>query len=945
MKNFLDDSPQDWSNVEFEELQRLLINYSLDYGIPFLKELAYKAGIEPGTFPEKYVNFREACAAVIKELGRQDKLRALVMKAALEETRYKNDFLNMLERPARPGTEKSSDLCLSTPPPNPYRGLHAFQYEDARYFFGREAFVQKLKTAVDCKPFVAVIGPSGCGKSSVVAAGLLPKIGKEMAVFQFRPGSPNNKPFINLLNALTPLDFPPDERQRVIQNLASDLQQRRTDLTSVISEFTQRMGGKERVLLVVEQFEELFSLYTRDVQEALIDCLMAAVRSQAPHPQPGFTLLITMRTDFWGQATANRSLADLLQDGLMILGPMTREELETAIKRPAEVAGVQFEPGLVNSILSDVGDDTGNLPLLEFALTLLWEKQVNGRLSYPAYESIGKVQGALTNYAEIFYSTLSSKDQELVQFIFTQLVQPRRSTEDTRRQATISEIGEENWGLVTQLADARLVVTDRNEEGEKTVELVHVILISHWQKLRDWMNAVRLFRVWQERLRDDLDQWQAEKQDDGGLLRGALLEEAEKWLKTIGYQLQADEREYIYRSMVANDPKKMEEWIPRYGNTDQILELADTYLNSNEIRDQIRGIQVLRYAPLPKDNSSFEIRDRLFEIIQSSNDNEVQNQAGVALFEKGYGKWSAGQLVAPGLQRAVKSKLIDVLGFIRNQPALGLKVEENAPGSYKGRIQVSAARQLISRNGGLLAIIIAFSFLASEVGNELVSQVIWSIQHILGVKANITHIFDTIDLLVSVSLSLYVLTRALIDKEPVPLWRALLTGFIAGLLSQSFRMIGDFAERLASVIQDPGVHITVNFITSPFINTMSTCLAMAVFAISMRMFYSNSYNWKKALTLAVMVSITAAITNTFLIPFLFSIEHLSSFNLLERASSYVENLPERMITLLYGFFISFSCLIGFHWGLKITSVAGKNTARVRGSNAEGTEPCIIMKYP
>jgi len=123
-------------------------------------------------------------------------------------------------------------------------------------------------------------------------------------------------------------------------------------------------------------------------------------------------MLMTLRADFMGQALSHRPLADALQDGTFILGPMNRDELRTAIQEPAEKQGAAFEPGLVNRILDDVGQEPGNLPLLEFALTLMWDQLDQGWLTHAAYEDIGRVEGALARYAEKIFSGLSEIDQE-----------------------------------------------------------------------------------------------------------------------------------------------------------------------------------------------------------------------------------------------------------------------------------------------------------------------------------------------------------------------------------------------------------------------------------------------------------------------------------------------------------------------------------------------------
>lgn len=165
----------------------------------------------------------------------------------------------------------------------------------------------------------------------------------------------------------------------------------------------------------------------------------------------------------------------------LMLGPMSQEELEAAISRPAEQQRVMFEEGLAARILDDVGGEPGNLPLLEFALTQLWERLDYGWMTHGAYEEIGRVEGALARYAQEVYDELAEGEREDARQVFVQLVQPGEGTEDTRRVATRADLGEENWALVQHLADKRLVVTGRDEAtGRETVEVVHEALIGRW---------------------------------------------------------------------------------------------------------------------------------------------------------------------------------------------------------------------------------------------------------------------------------------------------------------------------------------------------------------------------------------------------------------------------------------------------------------------------------
>ncbi|MGH2413558.1 MAG: WD40 repeat domain-containing protein, partial [Microcystaceae cyanobacterium] len=199
------------------------------------------------------------------------------------------------------------------------------------------------------------------------------------------------------------------------------------------------------------------------------------------------------------------------------------------------------------------------MPLLEFALTRLWEKQQNRVLTQQAYDEIGGVKKAIANHAEQIYQKLSENLQQQAQRIFLQLVHPGEGTEDTRRIATRAEVGENNWGLVIYLAgyQARLVVTRRNELDD-TVEVVHEALIREWGTLREWINANRQFRTWQERLKIALREWKNSNHDSGALLRGVPLTVAEDWLHKRSDEMTQEERDFIQASASQRVREKQE---------------------------------------------------------------------------------------------------------------------------------------------------------------------------------------------------------------------------------------------------------------------------------------------------------------------------------------------------------------------------------------------------
>lgn len=444
--------------------------------------------------------------------------------------------------------------------PCPYRGLFHFGPGDAEYFFGRKSFIKTLFQATQTRNFIPLLGASGSGKSSVVFAGLVPKLQQE-SHWQFTHFRPGSDPFHALALALVPLyttNLNETERLAQARQLANYLRDGDIPLADVFAQIKNNYPS-ERVLLIADQFEELYTLCPDEtIRRNFLDKL-----TTFPFERVGMVLVLTMRADFLGNALSYRPFADVLQNTDLKLGPMNREELTEVIEKPAQKLGVTFEAGLVERILDDVESEPGNLPLLEFALTELWQRRQGKELTHLAYTEIGEVQGALARHANEEYDKLSEAQRKEVRRIFIQLVRPGEGTEDTRRLATKAELGAVNWALVKQLADARLVVTSRSEEAQvETVEVVHEALIRNWGELRGWMDTDRVFRAWQERLRAGMYQWQQIENgdvtgwDESRLLRGTALAEAEEKLKQRPEDLSEGELFYIQVSVKLRDKEQ-----------------------------------------------------------------------------------------------------------------------------------------------------------------------------------------------------------------------------------------------------------------------------------------------------------------------------------------------------------------------------------------------------
>jgi class 3 adenylate cyclase len=245
----------------------------------------------------------------------------------------------------------------------PYRGLAAFQEADAAFYFGREAFVDALEQAVRTRKLVAVIvGSSGSGKSSALFAGLLPRLRKRAATSSppsDRGDSPSMPWQMRCCRCSSPglsdTDYLSETRK-----LAERLVKEEISLAEVVARILKKNKGTRQVLLVADQFEELYTLCPDErLQAAFVDELLRTVEASRHSRDGSAVILLTLRADFMGQALAHRPFADALQEASLMLGPMTRQELRVAIEKPAEMQGAAFEAGLVERILDDVGEKPG----------------------------------------------------------------------------------------------------------------------------------------------------------------------------------------------------------------------------------------------------------------------------------------------------------------------------------------------------------------------------------------------------------------------------------------------------------------------------------------------------------------------------------------------------------------------------------------------------------
>jgi WD40 repeat protein/energy-coupling factor transporter ATP-binding protein EcfA2 len=444
------------------------------------------------------------------------------------------------ERPIAP----RNDIC-------PYRGLQTFDEAHTEFFFGRDGDIQRLIEKLKTTRFIAVIGSSGSGKSSLVRAGVIPALKKGLLpdsdTWTTRVFTPGAHPLAALAANLLRL-YPHAAMNQTLDQLSAD---ERT-LHLAVSLGLAESPATERVVWVIDQFEEIFTLCSDERERAqfLANLLYAAFI-----PNGRCAVLLTLRADFYPKCSAYPELSARIAEQQFLVSLMGRDNLRQAIEEPAWHVGLEFEPGLVETILTDIENQPGALPLLEHALLELWERRQGHLLTLEAYRESGGVEGAIAKRADAIYLSFTPEQQEIVRRIMLRLTQPGEGTEDTRRRATMSELitrsaeSETVEGVGQAMADARLLTTSTNEQsGEQIVDVSHEALIRGWPRLRKWIEEDRAGLRILRRLTEAAREWQTSK-DESLLYRGARLAQAVEWRERNEAVLNDLERAFLKASV------------------------------------------------------------------------------------------------------------------------------------------------------------------------------------------------------------------------------------------------------------------------------------------------------------------------------------------------------------------------------------------------------------
>jgi hypothetical protein len=423
---------------------------------------------------------------------------------------------------------------------SPYRGLAAFGEHDAKFFFGRSAEIRTALAQLDVWPLLAVIGPSGVGKSSFVHAGLVPALRSTGGVWQVRVLRPGRQPLHSLAATLDDAIDTGQVQAQVVDRLY--------EAPGYFAELLRRAAQhkKHRVVIVVDQLEELFTLSDNDdIRKVFLSALLAA----ADDPSSPVRVVLSMRADFLDRLAGHKQFLAELSRGLFFLSAPDQDNLRETLVRPAELAGYQFEDSWIVEDMMQAATSRGALPLLQFAAQRLWDARDREQrlLTSAAYAQMGGVGGAFARHADEVAGAVPPQSQPLLRAILTRLVTPEstRAIVDRSELLELADDRGEVERILDQLVRARLIAVHTDPSQGSTVELIHEVLIKEWPTLARWLDDSQALRGFMQELRVAVKQWIARGKPSDLVWRGATAQEALATSSRHVLDLSSAEKEFL----------------------------------------------------------------------------------------------------------------------------------------------------------------------------------------------------------------------------------------------------------------------------------------------------------------------------------------------------------------------------------------------------------------
>lgn len=544
---------------------------------------------------------------------------------------------------------------------NPYLGLLPFTEDDADRFFGREALVENYYARfrdLNAGPFdgsqhrlLAILGPSGSGKSSLARAGLLARLRRQPL-----GGGP--------LAALTPGAHPLEALAIVLARVAaagSETPSRKDEFLQTLTtpgadgvyDGLRRIAAdivdatRKPLVLLIDQFEEIYtarSSQNPEASDAARKRFVETVLNAARDPDGRVSIILTMRSDFLGATQADGALNKVItsQSALAMVPAMSREELRSAIAKPAEHAGSPLDENTISRLVNETDGYDGALPLLQFVLVRAWQGMAAGRAAADVVEELGGVGGALGAEAEALYQNLQPREGEspppqsgpnrkpnerlIAERAFMGMVRFNEHNRPTRRRAALTRLVADDpdvdddlelaevRGVLEKFADPlRRLVTFGEEDGVQTVEVTHEALFQHWARLKTWLADGLEDRRLHDRIADAAELWDQAGRPEGSLWRPPDLDRMRTLAAKPAAGLTAVERAFFTDSAAAHDREiratRRREWFVRIsaavflvlavwiywekGKADRAIETAGDATNnlSHTLVEQLSGVE------------------------------------------------------------------------------------------------------------------------------------------------------------------------------------------------------------------------------------------------------------------------------------------------------------------------------------------------------------------
>jgi WD40 repeat protein len=564
--------------------------------------------------------------------------------------------------------------------PNPYKGLLAFQETDGSRFFGRSKQIEQLwdkfrslHEGDSTIRLLPIYGPSGSGKSSLARAGLIPELARQPL-----PGYAAAR-----VAVLVPGTHPLEALASVLARVATDDPTPATKTREFAEELKQaneagEYDGLRRIadllpdiafsplIVLVDQFEEVYSLCEKqEERDAFIGNLLTGASDRSRH----VSVIITLRSDFLGETQKHPILNRLFAQQGFLVPTMDEEELRQAISQPAEIAGHPLDKATIELLIKDTEGREGALPLLQFALTRIWEGLADGREPAETLKAINGVGGALAGEAQRIYDSLSSvEEKDIARRVFLGLVQLGEGSKDTRRRTEINKVvsqrdtPEQVKQVIARFSapGARLITLAANA-NEETAEVTHEALFDHWLLLNDWLDSSRSDIRFQRRLDEAAVHWDEHSRPEGNLWRPPDLDLLRRYHQRAGDEMTSLQVEFFQASERSENNRQRQRQM-RFASlvaglvvttsstflalvqlqraqrqrAEQLAAIAKEQLSSQPVDAAINaiagiGLDRSAFAKFPNHLLSASIQGSLLDVIQVNKEqNQLQHTAEVS---------------------------------------------------------------------------------------------------------------------------------------------------------------------------------------------------------------------------------------------------------------------------------------------------------------------------